>query len=249
MNRLEHNITIITATFNSESNIGLLIASLESQIDKNFKWIIVDAESTDNTVQLVKNSTLDITIISEIDFGIYDALNKAIRLIQEGYYLVIGSDDTFSPDAIYNYRESLKRNPNIDFIAASIKIGKKIRTPKKGLGWLYGISGVASGHSIGLLINIDLHRNYGYYSNKFPIAADQLFIKTCLNDNAKIQRELFIAGEFTLNGVSSVDTVGLLTEFFRVQILTEKYHFIQLILFTLRLWKLFIYRIFFRKSL
>ncbi len=75
------SITIITCTLNAEKYIKDLILSLENQTDKNFKFLIKDCNSTDETVNLVKNSNLDSQIIISEDFGIYDGLNQAIKEI------------------------------------------------------------------------------------------------------------------------------------------------------------------------
>ena len=102
------------------------------------------------------------------------------------------------------------------------------------------MAGVSSNHAVSLLINVDLHRKYGFYSNKFPIAADQLFVKKSLKCGAKIVRSTFIAGEFSLDGLSSADEVGTLTEFFRIQLLTEDWLLLQYILFFARLLRIYI---------
>ena len=75
------------------------------------------------------------------------------------------------------------------------------------------------------------------YSRKFPIAADQLFIKNVCQKGSRLKVANFVSGYFRLDGVSGTDHVGTLTEFFRVQMLTEKNKLLQILLFTLRLFK------------
>lgn len=232
-------ISVITATFNASSTLPHLIESLRMQTDRDFEWVVVDGLSEDNTIELVKSAhDLHPVVISEEDFGIYDALNKGVKSAKGDYYIVIGADDTFDNKAIENFKNSLgQANPPPDIVAAAVWVGGKRVSPRSGLGWLYGMMGIASCHSVGLLIKKSLHNDYGIYSNKFPILADQLFIKTAYNQGATIYRASFIAGFFSTDGLSATDHLGMLTEFFRVQIRTERFKFFQLVLFLLRLLK------------
>lgn len=235
-----NRITILTATLNAELYIGRLIESLRNQTDRNFEWIVLDGCSTDSTCELIKEEKeLKIKLICEKDFGIYDALNRGLNFVAGGYYIVMGADDVLSPNAVEQYR-SVVAAECFDIVTASVIYKGRAIRPRKNLGWLYGMSGVAGSHAVGMLINSALHVKYGLYSKKFPIAADQLFVKKCIAGGATIKRVNFIAGEFSSDGVSSVDAIGLITEVFRVQLLTERYHFIQYMLYMVRLFKFYV---------
>lgn len=228
-------ITVLTATLNAEPFIGRLIGSLQAQTDHDFEWIVVDGCSTDRTRELVETAQhLRLRYLAAKDFGIYDALNRGVQAIEKGYYLVVGADDVLSPDAIRQYRATLA-DSEPDIVTTSIRQGGRIVTPRSGLGWLYGMPGVAGSHAVGMLLNVDLHRRFGLYSRKFPIAADQLFVKQALAGGASIVRRDFVAGEFSSDGTSGSDPIGVLTEVFRVQLLTEQFATLQYFLFVVRL--------------
>ena len=236
----KYKISIITAVYNAESCILSLIESLRCQQDTDFEWVVVDGVSTDKTLEILnKVDDLKIKIISEPDFGIYDALNKGIKACSGEYYLVAGADDIFFPNAIKDYKNSIRDNTLI-LTATIIKNWKKIVARKKW-SWLYAQSAFISCHSVGVLIKRDLHIRFGYYSNKFPIAADQLFIKKCCQDNSTVQVLNVVVGEFSTNGLSSEDIIGTCTEIFRVQLLTEKYKSPQYLIFLLKIIKRFIF--------
>ena len=236
----DSKITIITATLNSEKFLPRLIKSLESQTDKNFSWIISDGGSSDRTLSIIKACiNLNVLLLQKEDFGIYDALNNAISKIDSGYYLVLGADDILFENSIRSYRDCLTSN-TYDILTTAVIQNGKVIFPKSNLGWLFGLPGVSGHHAVGTLINIKLHKKFGFYSRKFPIAADQLFLKTAISNGADILRLTFVAGEFSTEGVSGTDHLGVITELFRVQVLTEKYHSIQYIIFLLRLSKLYI---------
>lgn len=229
-------ISIITAVYNAADCIHYLIESLRMQTDQNFEWVVVDGLSTDSTLETLKQIVdLNIKIISEADFGIYDALNKGIKACEGEYYLVAGADDIFYSNAVEDYKNALEGG--IDMVTAQIKIEQYISKPSNKPSWWVGQFHWVSAHALGVLIRKELHHQYGYYSRKFPIAADQLFIKKCCQSGVKVKYIDCLVGEFGLEGVSSYDTIGTCTEAFRVQLLTEKNKWIQYILFILKLTK------------
>jgi len=246
MNLDPYKITVVTATLNAEKFLPRLIASLRAQTDKDFEWLVADGCSTDGSASIVQAAGEDLRIrfLASRDFGIYDALNRAVQSIDGGYYLVLGADDTLVPDAIGNFRAAVHRARGPDFVTAPIRQAGGIIPVREGLGWLYGLPGLVSSHAVGLLIRQDLHRRFGWYSRKFPIAADQLFVKQALAKGSSIARESFVAGEFSTEGTSGSDPIGLLTDVFRVQLLTERYQLPQFLLFSLRLWKCYFMNLF-----
>lgn len=232
----QYKISVITAVYNAESCIGELIESLRRQEDPDFEWVVVDGLSTDRTLEILgKVNDLNIRIISEADFGIYDAFNKGVKHCNGEYYLVAGADDIFFPNAIADYKRAI--GCDIDIITATVKIGNDLVKPKS-YSWRSGMRAFISCHSVGALIKKNLHLKYGFYSNKFPIVADQLFIKKCCQLGATVKKIDILVGEFGLNGVSTEDTIGTCVEFFRVQLLTENYKWIQYILFVVKLFKI-----------
>ena len=230
-------ITILTATLNAEKYLPGLIESLKKQIDVDFHWVVFDGNSTDTTVALLREAqrALNIHILQARDFGIYDALNQGLEHVNTAYYLVLGADDRLSPEAIQMYRETALLSGMPDFVAASVRVRDKVQFPRSDQGWRYGMSGVSSCHSVGLLIKRSLHHQFGMYSHRFPIAADQLFVKSALAGGASITRARFIAGTFATTGTSETDAIGVLTEVFRVQMATERYKSLQYLIFLLRI--------------
>lgn len=231
-------ISIITATYNAAPVLPRLIESLRAQTDRDFEWIVVDGASTDDTLAILAAAgDVVTTCISEHDFGIYDALNKGLKTASGDYYLVLGADDFLYPDAVEQYKKSLLISIVApDLVTAQAKAGGRLLSPA-GMVWLYGMRGYVSAHSVGTLIKRSLHDSHGYYSRKFPIAADHYFIKSVCDNGAFVLKRDFVAGEFGVGGVSSVDVIGTHSEFFRAQIATGENRIIQLGLYFLRLIK------------
>lgn len=230
-------LSIITATYNSAQHLTALITSLKSQTCSEFEWIVVDGGSTDETVSLLVDASNFITMkyVSEKDFGIYHALNKGIEMSSGEFYLVIGSDDTLHIDAVSNYVNAI--DDSHDMFTASVRHGQNILKVNKKSSSIVGAWAIVSCHSVGTVFKKSLHKKFGYYSRQFPIAADQLFIKTAFNGGAKVKQLDFIAGEFGDSGVSSVNVLGHISETFRVQYSTESNKNFQFFMYILRLIK------------
>lgn len=229
-------ISIITVTFNARQELPGLINSLRGQLNRNFEWIVVDGASTDATIDLLKSSgDIISTWISEPDFGIYDALNKAINLSTGEYYLVLGADDSLFPDAIAQYRHHALISGS-ELVTASILQDGRVSKGKQGRSWLNGMFAYISGHSVGTLIQRSLHKQFGYYSRRFPVAADMYFIKTvCMSPHVRIHHADFVAGEHGKAGVSSADKAATFCDCFRVQLETERCKPLQILIFLLKL--------------
>jgi glycosyltransferase involved in cell wall biosynthesis len=232
-------ISIITATFNSQKFIQNLINSLSNQTDKRFEWIVIDGNSNDNTVNLLKNvKNIKLTYISEKDEGIYDAINKGIKLANYNYYLVCGSDDYLFPNTIEKLNNLINTNLAFDFYATSFQMNSRIHFPRKYSSWLYGMRGMSSCHSIALLINKSLHLKFGYYNMLFPVFADQLFVQNAIYQGSTIMHcKNIVSGIYSTNGMSSQDSLDRQFEFFKMQLNINRNFLLQYLLFIIRIIK------------
>lgn len=227
-------ISVITATYNAGEHLPRLAKSLLNQTDKDFEWVVADGASDDGTLEALHSITgLDIVTTSQPDFGIYDALNRAIKMSSGEYYIVAGADDIFYPEAIASFRRAIE-STGADIISAKAKYGQKYMSVKQGPSWLYGQFSYISAHVLATAVKKDLHRTYGYFSRQYPIAADQYFVLRACQGGASRHERDFVAGEIGRGGISSVDRIGNATEVFRVQVATGHSMIPQLILFILR---------------
>ena len=97
-------ISIITITYNSAKTLQRALESVQSQTYKDIEHIVVDGASTDGTKELIaayaKQHT-NVRWVSEKDDGIYNALNKGIRMATGDVIGFLHSDDVlFAPDSI-----------------------------------------------------------------------------------------------------------------------------------------------------
>ena len=89
-------ISIITATFNSAATISDTMKSVEEQDYPHIEHIVVDGQSDDDTVRIVRTYPHTATLISEKDAGIYDAMNKGIRAATGEVVGILNSDDIYT---------------------------------------------------------------------------------------------------------------------------------------------------------
>ena len=96
-------ITLITACYNSEATIRTAIDSVLSQKGVDIEYIIVDGGSTDGTVDIIKeystrSTRLTFKWISEKDSGMYDAINKGIKMATGDVVGILNADDILASD-------------------------------------------------------------------------------------------------------------------------------------------------------
>lgn len=94
-------VSIITVCFNAEEFIESCIKSVISQDYNDIEYIIIDGNSTDTTLQIINSYKKNISkIISEKDKGIYDALNKGIKLATGDVIGFLHADDFFASNNV-----------------------------------------------------------------------------------------------------------------------------------------------------
>ena len=96
MNHLHPKFSIITVTYNAEKVLEDTIQSVVFQTYRDVEYIIVDGNSKDNTMEIVSKYRNHISkVISEPDKGLYDAMNKGIRMATGDYLCFLNAGDEF----------------------------------------------------------------------------------------------------------------------------------------------------------
>lgn len=92
-------ISVVTVCYNSLDMLKKTMQSVDSQTYSNFEYIIVDGNSTDGTPDYLKTYGGKITkYISEPDKGIYDAMNKGVKMSEGDYVIFLNAGDLFADE-------------------------------------------------------------------------------------------------------------------------------------------------------
>lgn len=171
-------VSIITVVYNNEKTIADAIESVLSQSYPNIEHIIVDGKSKDGTMTVVNRYKHKLgPVVSEKDEGLYDAMNKGIKLATGDIVGILNSDDfLYDNEVIQKIVDAFKDNStqatiaNVVFVdQQELKIkrfyGAKKWNPSK-FAW-----GQAPPHP-SFFARRNLFEQYGYYKTDYEIAAD-----------------------------------------------------------------------------
>ncbi len=98
-NKLTPRFSVITVTYNAQHTLEETILSVVSQTYHHIEYIIVDGASTDKTAQIIEKYREHIAkVVSEKDKGLYDAMNKGLKLATGDYVCFLNAGDCFHAD-------------------------------------------------------------------------------------------------------------------------------------------------------
>ena len=168
-------VSIITVSYNSEKTIEKTLLSVINQSYKNIEHIIIDGNSSDRTLKICSNYPHLSKIISEKDYGVYDAFNKGLKIASGDIIGFLNSDDIFyNKNSLENIVESFGENTdavfgNLKFYNENNKIVRRwVSKPfKKGIfktAWM-------PAHPTFYCRKI-VYKKYGNYNDSFKIAGD-----------------------------------------------------------------------------
>ena len=233
-------ITIVTVCFNSEKTIENTIVSVLNQVSSNdFEYIIIDGKSTDSTLNIIKSfeqKFLDKGIsyqwISEADNGIYDAMNKGIKLAKGTLIGLLNSDDWYELDALQNIKDQYIKT-KADFIHGDINlytIEKNFVKRLKPKNKKVVIRKMPFFHPTSF-ISKKIYNKLKGYSLQYKICADYDFIIKIIQNDFKISYVDKVITNFTIGGVSTTEVKKALKESHLIRIhngyhkLTSKFYY------------------------
>lgn len=209
-------ITIITVCYNAISSIEKTILSVINQTYPNIEYIIIDGGSTDGTIDIIKKYEDKTTYwISEPDKGIYDAMNKGIKLATGEWINFMNCGDTFySKTSISEVFQ--KANLESDIIYGNTNLllstGEYIQRGKVVTNLEYMPFVHQSSFSRSYLM-----KKYGF-DTKYKICADKNFFYTIYQNKNKFEYvDVNISNYEGENGFSAVNAVNMFREIGRIE--------------------------------
>ena len=172
-------VSIITVSYNSVRTISDTIHSVLSQTYDDLEYIIIDGNSTDGTIELINSFGNRISkFISESDKGIYDAINKGIRLSSGDIIGILNSDDFFYDNHVIEKVVKVFSDDTFDAVFGDVQFinpndssrikryysSKFFNTEKFSYGYM-------PAHP-SFYVRRQLYEKLGYYKTDYKIAAD-----------------------------------------------------------------------------
>lgn len=113
-------VSIITITFNSAKTIKDTLRSIDSQTYPDIEHIIIDGASKDDTLDIVKQYP-NVKVLSEPDKGIYDAMNKGVKMATGDIVGILNSDDFYPSNNIIQLVVDTFNRQRVDSIFGDVK--------------------------------------------------------------------------------------------------------------------------------
>jgi len=214
-------ISIITVVYNGEKVLERTIESIRNQTFKNIEYIIIDGNSKDGTKGIIEKYKSSVSQwISEPDKGLYDAMNKGLRLAKGEYILFLNAGDSFQENStlekvfqnqagadVYYGETMMVDNENND-------IGlRRLKAPEK-LEWNSLINGMLVCHQ-SFIMRRELAPEYDL---KFRIAADYAWMLESLKRSKTIVNTHQIIARFLDGGMNKSNILTALKERFGVMV-------------------------------
>ena len=209
-------LSIITINYNNAAGLKKTLDSVAMQTCTDFEHIIIDGASTDNSINIIQEYqqslaynlsplTSRLKWLSEPDTGVYNAMNKGIKIAQGEYLLFLNSGDYLINSSVIS--RVFDYDCTDDILCARCNVsdnGNVVWTsnpPEKiTFGTLYTV-GLAHQSTF---IRRTLFEQLGYYDESFRYNADiEFWYRSIIDNDATTQRIDVITTDYNLDGISS----------------------------------------------
>lgn len=215
--------SIITVSFNEAKNIARTIESVISQSYKDYEYIIVDGASKDGTYEIEQKmlstiNDIDVKISSEPDTGIYNAMNKGVAKAEGEWLIFLNAGDLFvNRRVLENIAIKISKAKECsdiyygEVICKYKNLYKVIRTSEPSVLKFR----MPFCHQCAV-IKKELMKKYKY-DESYRIAADYNFFLSAYLDNAKFENIHNIIAVFSLDGISSRESIESEIEYLSIR--------------------------------
>ena len=183
-------ISIITPSYNSGNTIKSCLESIQHQSYKNVEHILIDGGSKDDTIGIAHTCSPLTRIVSEPDQGIYDAMNKGIKLANGDIIGILNSDDVYTSQNVIQFVIDRFKNNKVDAVYGDLNyINQNNKIIRKWRSGEYGQDSFLQGwmppHPT-FFIRRECYEKFGLYNTDFSISADyELMLRMLYKHNLK----------------------------------------------------------------
>lgn len=204
-------LSIITINYNNAEGLRKTMESVFNQVYRDFEYIVIDGASKDESVDVIRPYALQaeglrFKWISEPDSGIYEAMNKGVRMANGEYVLMLNSGDYLVDDhVIENISPELDGTDIVQGNNIEERDGEMFRNRGYGKSNI-DLYDVLKGHFLhqASFCKRDLFDKYGYFDESYRSGADTKFFMACLGRyDATFKYVDIDVTNFDLTGISS----------------------------------------------
>jgi len=172
--------SIITACLNAQAFVAEAIESVVAQEVPSVEHVIVDGGSTDETLEILKRYP-DLKVISEPDNGMYDAINKGIKIARGEWIGLLNADDLYPQGSLKQALDAIMQNPNLQAVNGGYSVfedeghGRKIVRSSPSINaeefWFRIVRGPTTPNT--WFIRRSTFEHYGLFDHRYRYAADR----------------------------------------------------------------------------
>lgn len=197
-------LAIITVNLNNRVGLQKTIDSVIAQTYKDFEWIIIDGGSTDGSRELIEQYADKFAYwVSELDNGIYNGMNKGIRLAHSEYLLFLNSGDTLHHADIISKVIPLLQGQDLyvgDSMTANGIDSLDLSTREQ---LIFTLLWRGFPHQ-SIFYRNSVFQRVGYYREDLKTCSDWIVnIQAIIFGNATVEKLPFVVSIFELGGIST----------------------------------------------
>ena len=217
-------ISIITVVFNGGETIEKTVRSVLGQDYPNKEYIIIDGNSTDNTVDIIRNYEKDLSYwVSEPDNGLYDAMNKGLKEAKGEIVGIINADDFYMDNVFTLVADIYKESPDLDVLYGDMKYvnargHSEILHPEKNLS-ITSFSNMPILHPSSF-VRRKLYDKLGRFDTDYKIIADLEFMLRAFKHNATFE---YVNEVFATMNAGGESESGLMRAVYEYEELASRY--------------------------
>ena len=208
-------VTIITVVFNAAQEIETTLKSIFEQDYKNKEVIIIDGGSTDGTLEIIRKFEYKIDYFTtEQDYGIYDAMNKGIKVATGKWILFMNAGDIFNSNEILKsifFKKKIDADILVGSCVVDYKSFTKLVNVKKTSLLKYGMTFCHQS----VFVKTMIYRER-YFDLRFKIAADFNFFFWCFITEKKFKIYDFPFSSISTEGISDKMRIKVLNEYKKI---------------------------------
>jgi len=190
-------ISVVTAVFNAAGTIEKTLLSVAQQTHQDVEHIVVDGASSDATLEVITRHRDKLTrIVSEPDHGVYDAMNKGIKLASGDVIGFLNADDVYASKDVLSRVAGIMEQESLDALFGDVEFfrpedptgtvrryrSSRFSPDQIALGWM-------PAHPA-LFLRRRVYESYGLFRTDYRIAGDFEYCARIFHGNTLVYRSL-----------------------------------------------------------